>query len=306
MKLLSPKVVILMATYNGINWINEQIESILNQVDVNVTIFVSDDNSSDGTYELLEALAVFDGRIALLPRVNGFGSAGKNFYRLICDVAFKDFDYVSFADQDDIWDLDKLSRHIKLIRQHQADCVSSNVIALWPDNSQRLINKSQKQKEWDFIFESAGPGCSFLMTPFLLSKVKEHLQSKTSVARDVMMHDWLVYAVCRANGLKWFIDYAPSLMYRQHANNVIGANFGIKAIYLRLRKIYIGLYRYEVSKVGNVCLSMHPDKKLVKLVDLLTRRTFFAQLQLLTFVPQARRRFLDRVVLGFLITLFIF
>ena len=300
------KIAVLMATYNGLNWLPEQINSVLNQVDVDLTLYVSDDCSIDGTLEFLERLAKSDNRVVVLPKTSRMGSAGKNFYRLLCDVYTSGFDYLAFADQDDIWNLDKLSRHVELIKVENAECVSSNVMAFWPDRSQKLIRKSQPQKTFDFVFESAGPGCSFLMTPWLVAKLREEIQSPNSPARDVLMHDWLTYAICRAHNRKWVIDPIPSLMYRQHANNVIGANSGIKAIVNRLRKINDGWYRGEVSKICDVVEGISHEQKLVKLSKLLKSDSFISRVRLLSYLPQARRKLLDRIVLALTIIFSVF
>jgi rhamnosyltransferase len=302
----NPRVAVLMATYNGKQWLSEQVGSILQQVGVDLTLFVSDDHSTDGTLEYLNELAQSDSRVVLLPKRVRMGSAGKNFYRLVCDVDISGFDYVAFADQDDIWNPDKLSRHVNLIQSESAECVSSNVMAFWPHGSKKLIYKSQPQKPHDFIFEAAGPGCTFLMTPWLVAKLREEIQSSNSPAKEVVMHDWLTYAICRVYQRKWVIDPVPSLMYRQHANNVIGANSGIKAIINRLRKINDGWYRGEVSKICDVAVAISSDSKLIKLSGLLKARTFLSQLQLLPYVFQGRRKFIDRVVLGLTILLFVF
>ena len=302
----NPKIAVLMASYKGNQWLSEQVGSILQQVNVDLTLFVSDDGSTDGTLEYLNQIAESDSRVVVLPKLNRMGSAGKNFYRLISDVDISGFDYVAFADQDDIWHLDKLSRHVKLIEVENAECVSSNVMAFWPNGKQKLIRKSQPQKLHDFIFEAAGPGCSFLMTPWLVVKLREEIQSPRSPAKDVLMHDWLTYAICRAHKRKWAIDSIPSLMYRQHSNNVIGANSGIKAIVNRLRKINDGWYRGEVSKICDVVVGINPNPKLIKLSGLLKARTFLSQLKLLSYVFQARRKLLDRVVLALSILLFVF
>lgn len=302
----NPSVAVLMATYNGEQWLSGQGDSILQQVDVDLTLFVSDDHSTDGTLEYLKQLAESDSRVVVLPKIARRGSAGKNFYRLICDVDISSFDYVAFADQDDIWNLDKLSRHVNLIQAENAECVSSNVMAFWSDGSQKLICKSQPQRSHDFIFEAAGPGCSFIMTPWLVTKLRQELQSLYSPAKDVVMHDWLTYAICRAHKRRWVIDPIPSLMYRQHANNVIGANSGLKAIVNRLHKINDGWYRGEVSKICDVAVRINPDPKLIKLSGLLKARTFLSQLQLLPYVFEGRRKLIDRVVLGSIFLLFVF
>jgi rhamnosyltransferase len=300
------KILVLLATCNGQQWLNSQVDSILKQDGVDLTLFISDDGSTDGTLEYLKQLAESDSRVVLLPKTLPMGSAGKNFYRLVCDVDIFGFDYVAFADQDDIWNVDKVSRHVELIKAENAEGVSSNVIAFWPDGKQKLIRKSQPQRAHDFIFEAAGPGCSFLMTPLLVNKLRKELLSSKSPAKNVLMHDWLTYAICRAHQRKWVIDPVPSLMYRQHSNNVIGANSGIKAIVNRLRKINDGWYRREVSKICEVVVGINPDPKLIKLSVLLNARTFLSQLKILRYVFQARRKLLDRLVLALTIIFCIF
>ena len=298
-------VAVLMATYNGQFWWHQQIDSILNQFYVDVTLIVSDDFSSDGTYEKLQALARESSRVILLPRVSRAGSAGKNFYRLICDTDLAGFDYVAFADQDDIWNLDKLSNHINLIKQHEAEAASSDVLAFWQDGTQKLIVKSQPQQPYDFLFESAGPGCTFLMTPWLVNKVKDQLLNN-EVAMEVTMYDWLTYAVCRAHERGWVIDATPSMRYRQHSNNVIGANAGFKAILSRLKKINSGWYRHEVALIARVVASINPNKKLSKLQKIIQGNSIFDQFRLLPYALRGRRKLTDRLVLMLSVLFFIF
>lgn len=303
---LKPKVAILLATFNGLYWLSEQIESILNQKGVEVTVFVSDDLSQDTTYEFLEEFANNQSQIKILPQKVKLGSAGKNFYRLIQDVDIAQFDFIAFADQDDIWESDKLIRHVHLARQHGADGVSSDVMAFWPDGKRKLIIKSQLQQKWDFLFESAGPGCTFLMTPWLVNKVREQLLNENSPAKDVSLHDWLTYAVCRANGGKWVIDSAPSLRYRQHNSNVIGANVGLKAKWARLKKLRQSWYRQEVIKIVQVCNNIAPNSTINDIANLLKDKTFKSQYKLLGYILQARRSLFDRILLATSIILWLF
>ena len=305
-KLKKIRVAVLMATFNGIDWLPYQILSILNQSKIDITLFISDDFSTDNTFQYIQSIRKEDKRIIILPRRYKFGSAAKNFYRLINDVNFSNFDYVSFSDQDDIWMKNKLIRHIGLINKKKVECVSSNVIAFWEDGTRKLIDKSQEQKKWDFIFESAGPGCSFLMTNFLASQVQFELKLRNDFAKNIKSHDWLVYAICRAKKFGWFIDSKPSLFYRQHKNNVLGANSGFKAIFLRLCRIISGEYKNEVLKVCRFCLDIERNKELSKLNALLKSSKILSRMQLINFIPMARRKFKDRVILGILIATFLF
>lgn len=301
-----PRIAVLMATYNGLQWIQEQLESILKQQNVDVTLYISDDGSSDGTDYFLLALSHADPRVVILPKKASTGAAGQNFYRLIRDVNTSGFDYVAFADQDDIWHKDKLINHIKLLSQYQAAAVSSNVIAFWPDYTERLIVKSQPQRALDFIFESAGPGCSFLMTPWLIEMVREQLIDINSQARHVELHDWLTYAICRAHGASWIIDSSPSLRYRQHHKNVVGANIGLKGKFIRLIKLHDGRFRAEVEKIAQVCTLISKDSAFQHIYHLVKGRSIMSNFRLLCVVGAARRAFVDRLGLTVCILLHIF
>ena len=300
------RVAVLMATFNGMHWLQEQLDSILMQADVSVTLFISDDCSDDGSREWLQALAQNEPHIIMLPQVERTYSAGKNFYRLISDVNTDNFDYIAFADQDDIWHTDKLVRHIGLLIQNNAAAVSSNILAFWPDGTERLIVKSQPQRLCDFIFESAGPGCSFLMTPWLINMVRKQLADANSQARFVELHDWLTYAVCRAYGARWIIDPKPSLHYRQHQANVVGANSGLAAKWSRLLKFRQGWYRSEVIKVSHVCASISADPKLTIISNLVADLSILSNYKLILMVGEARRSLIDRLVLALCLLLFIF
>lgn len=297
MKANLPKIAVCLAAYNGVEHLSEQVSSILKQVNVDVTLFISVDASLDGTEALVDRLKT-DERIVALPHGLKFGAAGKNFYRLLLDVDFSNVDFISFADQDDIWEQDKLARHAELMRNNNVEGVSSNVTAFWPSGKTAVINKSQPQCKFDYLFESAGPGCTFLISPWLAAQVKVLLKDKTSVASQVTLHDWLVYAVCRAYNKGWIIDSVPSVQYRQHELNVVGANVGLKAKWARIKKLRQGWYRKEVLKVVHICNHINPTDQMNKLITLLNSGTLFSTFRLLTFVPQARRRLVDRLLLA--------
>lgn len=293
-----PKVAVCLAAYNGVVQLGEQIESILTQINVDVTIFISVDKSSDGTEDLVDQYSKANNGIIVLPHGEILGSAASNFFRMLVEVNFSTFDYISFADQDDIWHSDKLISHIEIAKKNNADGVSSNVMAFWPEGRKRIINKAQPQRTYDYLFESAGPGCTFLMSHWLVGKVREVLLDETSSARNVALHDWLCYAVCRVHHRKWLIDSAPSVHYRQHEHNFLGANVGLKAKLARLTKLKQGWYREEVIKITSVCNRIQPSSEVTKkIANLLQSNSFFARIHLCAFVSQARRRFADRFLL---------
>lgn len=242
-------VAVLLAAYNGINWIKEQVESILNQTDVDIDLFISVDLSNDGTYEWCKELTLNNKNVKLLKYGDRFGGAAKNFFRLIKDVDLNLYDYVSLADQDDIWIPNKLSNAIKLIKDKKLEGYSSDVIAFSLDGQKKLIKKSFPQKKFDYYFESAGPGCTFLFKQKSINKFKIFLLKNWSMVNQVKLHDWMIYAFFRSFSMPWYIDKIPSVYYRQHNSNEVGANNNLKAYLIRFLKIKDKWYRREVEKI---------------------------------------------------------
>ena len=300
------KVAVLLATKNGIRWIAEQVNSILEQQGVDVKLIISDDNSTDGTLEWLEALAETNDRVTLLCHNISFGSAGKNFYRLILEADISDCNFIALADQDDVWLKIKLNTQVKLLVKHKAEGVSSNVVAFWPDGSRALIYKSEPMLRVDFLFESSGPGCTFLLSPWLITQVKIVLSDPNGEACKILLHDWLIYAVCRASGRKWYINPVPTMKYRQHNNNVIGVNYGTKARLTRLKNIANGWYRREVVKICLVCQQLSHDMYLKSACDAIIVQGLISRGKRLKLMSQARRKLSDRLLLTIVTLLFLF
>lgn len=241
-----PRFSVCLAAYNGMAYIAEQIESILLQENVHLQIFISVDQSSDGTEAFLTKWALSEARLTLLPFGDRFGGAGPNFYRLLRDVDLSGFDYLSFADQDDIWNPEKLWRAHCLMAEQGAPGYSSNFTAFWPSGEARLVNKALSQRTWDFLFESAGPGCTYVLHSSLAIPLQTMIRGADKGLLRVDYHDWLTYAFARSHGFPWVIDRLSSMQYRQHAHNQIGVNAGWRSFWLRARKILIG-YGFEQS-----------------------------------------------------------
>ena len=284
-----------MATHNGIRWIDPQIKSILNQESVNLTLFISDDGSVDGTHELLKKISARETLVVLLPKTKPFNNAARNFYHLIRSLDTKKFDYVSFADQDDIWVNDKLSHAIDVMKVHGAPCYSSDVLAFWEKGKTKPIKKSQDQVAFDYLFESAGPGCTFVLTAESMGAFKSHISKSKNSVDEILHHDWLVYAFMRARQFTWVIDDYLGVHYRQHASNEMGAHIGFKASLKRVRYILSGAWLSQVRMVANFC--GQPQKQFIQRYLKLKHERFFS----LAFKTHLlRRRSRDVFVLRFI------
>jgi rhamnosyltransferase len=244
-----PSVVVLLSAYNGIKWIEEQITSILSQKNISIEIFISIDLSNDRTYEWCQNLAGENTHIKVLPYGERFGGAAKNFFRLIRDVDFSYCDYIALSDQDDIWDSGKLHHAIRAIKQDNLDGYSSDVTAFWSNGREELVKKSFPQKKLDYFFEAAGPGCTYVLKQQSAQKFKKFLNNNWEYVNLVELHDWMIYAYFRSQGMKWKIDNKLLMRYRQHDHNQFGLNSGLKAYLIRFNKIKTKWYRNEIRKI---------------------------------------------------------
>lgn len=245
-KEITPCFAVCLAAYNGMAYIEEQIESILLQKKIAIKIFVSVDQSTDGTEIFLAKLALSEPRVTLLDFGHHFGGAASNFYRLLRDVDLTGFDYVSFSDQDDIWNQEKLWRAHCLMTEQGSLGYSSNFTAFWSTGEERFVNKANPQRKWDFLFESAGPGCTYVLHRKLALQLQEMVRKSDASLLRVDYHDWLAYAFARVHNFPWMIDSWSSMQYRQHAHNQIGVNSGWRSFLLRVQKILNG-YGFEQS-----------------------------------------------------------
>ena len=274
-----------MAAYNGILWIEEQVESIINQNGVQVELYISVDYCNDGTYEWCVNQSKNHSNIHVLEYGKTYGSASRNFYRLFRDVDFSNFDYFALADQDDIWRSNHLTQSINSIDNKGYDGVSSNLMAFedgCPDDNY-LIDKSYRQCEYDHFFESVSAGCTFVLTPNLANNFKLFCSNNTELITDIFGHDWLIYCFSRENGYSWGALNVVGIDYRQHSDNSMGANK--RGGYIkRVGLVYNGWYRDQVVRIIRV---VAPEKERLLASPLFRISNFW----------NLRRRFRDKFLL---------
>jgi rhamnosyltransferase len=248
-----PCVHVLLATYNGAEYISELLDSLVVQQGVSLCVYVMDDGSSDRTRGIIDSYADRL-NIRMLPKPVALNKgASASFLALLQNVSPSADDYFAFCDQDDRWVPDKLLRAIScLCSTPFAEGYSSSVEAFWPDGRKAVIAQCGNIKAFDFLFEGAGQGCTFVFRYPLWRKVVQCLGVIGSDVRSVHYHDWLVYAVCRASGGSWFFDDYPCIEYRQHSSNDTGAKSSFSGARRRLSLIFSGWYGRQIAAVGHV------------------------------------------------------
>lgn len=156
----------------------------------------------------------------------------------------------------------------------------------------------------DYLLESAGPGSTFLMSPRLFELVRQTL-AECEEASSADYRDWLIYVIARAHGWKWHIDGEATVDYRQHGDNVMGSNRGLRAAMRRLGLIRRRWHRRQAALLSRVGICVAPDggirASLEQLHHLFTARGTRARLGLLRLSWQLRRRPRDRGIIGVLV-----
>lgn len=290
----------IMAVYNGGEWIEEQFESILFQKNQRIQILISLDLSNDFTKKVVQNIALENTNVEFLSYGETFGSASSNFFRLLRDADLSNCDYVSLSDQDDIWLPTKLSRAVAELQANNADAYSSNVTAFWPNGKQKFINKAQPQQIYDYMFESPGPGCTFVLTQKLAYAIQAFLIKHQAICKDVALHDWFIYAFTRSRGFKWTIDHESHMLYRQHSSNVVGANVGFKAKFKRFKKARDGWLFNQAILIADILgyANQNPIEKIKCL-------SFKDRLWLIYNARKLRRSLLDQIAFAFLVMIYI-
>jgi rhamnosyltransferase len=294
-----PRTLVLLATFNGARWVEQQIESILGQIDADPHIVVFDDGSTDDTVARIRAMGRSDRITVHIPAAPS-GSAAQNFFGLIRANSASGFDFVAFADQDDVWCKDKLSRAGQRLAATGAAGYSSAVLAVWEDGREMVLKQRARQTRGDFLYEGAGQGCTFVLTEEFYARVRAFFLERRDLTAGVFFHDWAVYALARCWGLPWTFDARASVRYRQHSDNAIGARGSGQGATRRLALIRSGWYRAQLNAIAELCAAAAPDNDVLRSWRTLLQRADSVprRLQASTFTAMhGRRKWRDRAVL---------
>ncbi|WP_159795626.1 glycosyltransferase family 2 protein [Streptococcus halichoeri] len=215
------KINILMSTYNGEAYLTQQIQSIQNQTVTDWKLLIRDDGSTDQTPEIIKAFEAQDSRIQFINRDDrqNFGVI-KNFYTLL---KYDQADIYCFSDQDDVWLKDKLETQLSAFTNQPAQLPVMVYMDLKVvDQDLNVLNESMIRSQ------SAHPNTKLVQeltenaVTGGVSAINHALAQRWTRYDGLIMHDWYLALLATALGKLIYIDQ-PGELYRQHANNVLGA-----------------------------------------------------------------------------------
>lgn len=247
---MSNKIAILLATYNGEPHLVEQLQSIIYQTHSDWHLYIRDDGSTDATIDIIRDYERKYDNITVVDNLGEYtGSAAGNFFKLIHFSDFDGYDYISLSDQDDVWAPEKLRASLKSLQLNGASGYSSNMISYDNDTMRsNYIEKSQPQTDFDYMFQGASAGCTYVFTRALCLEIQKRTCEITSYKGR--SHDWLIYAICRASDLPWVLGRDAHIFYRQHANNVWGSKSALAGLVSKFKILLSGWYRDNIIWVA--------------------------------------------------------
>jgi len=234
-----PKIAVLLAAYNGHKYIYEQVLSLISQKKVSVDVFIRVDGDCKIFSEIVSKLASQFDNVHYI-KGDVLSSPSKNFYNLILETKDYNFDYYAFCDQDDVWCENKLIRAASSFTDESIYGYSS-AFTTFNSSGRKKTHSIGRQTEFDYLFQSAGPGCTFVLSKAGFAFLQGYLVQHKELL-SVLAHDWLIYFIMRLNKMKWFIDTESNILYRQHSSNVAGVNTGFNAKIKRMKLLFKGWY----------------------------------------------------------------
>lgn len=233
----APCITILLCTYNGARFLAAQLASIEQQSHQNWRLIISDDRSTDATLAIIHHFAQRTGKIIEVREGPRQGPSA-NFLALAADPSIPG-DYFAFCDQDDVWHRDKLSRALDWMR-----AVPEDLPAVYGART-RLICAGGKALGYSRRFSRPPRFANALVqsiagaNTMLFNRATKRMLEETGPL-NVVSHDWWAYQLVSGSGGVVHYDPEPPLDYRQHADNRIGSNRGLRAQWKRLRMVMNG------------------------------------------------------------------
>lgn len=242
-------IAVLMSTYNGEQYLKQQIESIVCQtIFSKVHLYIRDDGSSDNTKNIIEGfIKQYPSKITAFYQDNQ--GVNSSFFWLIKNV--NGYSYYSICDQDDIWQNDKLEIAVNSLKNEDSDTpllyASSSFLV---HNDLKVYGETRKQRRpitmYNSLIQNISPG----HTQVFNEKLRELFLGLEDISNIYYYDSWTLNVAVLLG--KLMFDNNSHTLYRQHANNELGAasslfqklKYGVKRVNLGHGHKYMGQIKY--------------------------------------------------------------
>lgn len=291
-----PKIAVMLSVYNGEKYLEEQIESIIKQSNVNVSIYIRNDGSTDKTTSILNSI------INVYPNIhfyNGNNIGIKDSFLNLVSYVPDDFEYYAFSDADDFWLDRKLISAIDILQRKSNDIPQAycSQISLVDENLKFIRNGSKLKKPIAFgnaVVECRMSGATSVFNKRLLDIVRslDHAHA--------VMHDAWLNLIATAFGEVYF-DPDSYILYRQHGQNADG---GMRDSTERWKfrseryKSFIRYARQAESLLEQTRYIIAPDKRVIleNIVDFTNKKRAISFLKYRQLYYQ---RFLSKIITAY-------
>jgi len=257
-------VAVLMAAYNGAEFLAEQLDSLAAQTHKNWRLWVSDDGSTDVTLDILRRYQEAWGE----DRLHISQGPGRGFQHNFLALTAQEHmaaDYFAWCDQDDIWLPEKLNRALAVLtpcgqerpalycgRTTLMDCHGRDYALSFPMNwrSPGFLNA---------LLQYSGGGNTMVFNRPAKALIAAGSQF------ELASHDWWAYQVVSGCGGRLVYDPEPFVRYRQHGKNVVGCTRGLLNLWNRHKRMFTGEWRrlvgLQLAALQKAALALTPENR---------------------------------------------
>jgi glycosyltransferase involved in cell wall biosynthesis len=231
------RIAIILCTKNGSKFIYDQLRSIQDQTYALYDIHIKDNHSNDNTLAKIKEFKTKNPNISITIHKGDKAHYANSFVRLTNKLKDK-YKYYAFCDQDDIWCKNHLERGVNILRTNKNSgpllvCSRTKLI----NSESSFIGFSKRFKKTPSFRNALVQSIAGANTMIFNNKACSLLCSINTDLK-IVSHDWMLYILVTASGGKVIYISLPSVLYRQHNNNLIGSNRGLISKLSRAKLVF--------------------------------------------------------------------
>lgn len=273
------KVTVLLSTYNGKKFLDEQLESLQAQTDVDLHVLVRDDGSKDATHDILRK---WENKMNLSWYAAPNVGSTKSFMELLCKAP--ESDYYAFCDQDDIWLPEKLKVAVEKLDElpTKRKLYCSNLYLYIKEHKQGLMRPSAINfNKHSSLIRSIATGCTCVFDSELRELIINNMPS------NIHMHDLWLFHTAMFFGTVYYDDNSY-ILYRQHGKNQIGA-----------KRTFISKWKNRLKSIKTISKQHHREEETKEMLRCWGNILSDEDKQIIGSVAHYKKRFSNKLHLIF-------